>query len=124
MIYNATGRKRPTPFRTLLVLVVQPTGHQQGIRPATDKEPQSEAGFLMGKKVKRSSKMRKVMIRPQDIINAWETDDAYICVTKNGKKWVCERSMLTTSAFEYVESARQNNTPFVTLVLKGKSDCK
>lgn len=70
--------------------------------------------------------MKKVMIRPQDIVNAWETDDAYICVTKNGKKWVCERSIPNNanSAFEYVESARQDNTPFVTLVLKGKSDCK
>ena len=70
--------------------------------------------------------MKKVMIRPQDIVNAWETDDAYICVDSNGKKWVCERSIPNNaySAFEYVESARQDNTPFVTLVLKGKSDCK
>lgn len=70
--------------------------------------------------------MRKVMIRPQDIVNAWETDDAYICVANNGKKWVCERSIpnYATSAFEYVESARQNNEPFVTLVLKGKSEHK
>lgn len=70
--------------------------------------------------------MRKVMIRPQDIINAWETDDAYICVTQDGKKWVCERSMFdrTGSTFEYVQLAKTNNTQFVTLALKGKSDHK
>lgn len=35
--------------------------------------------------------MKKVLIRPKDIKNCWETEDACIIEQYDGKKWVCKK---------------------------------
>lgn len=68
--------------------------------------------------------MKKILLRVKDITNVWETDDACIVETGNGKKWVCERffeSMgLKFATFAYI--ANNDEKEFITLTLKGKSD--
>ena len=36
--------------------------------------------------------MKKILIRPKDIKNCWETDDACIIEQYDGRKWVCEKT--------------------------------
>lgn len=70
--------------------------------------------------------MKKILIRPKDIKNCWETQDACIVEQYDGKKWVCEKF------FYSMEDCKEWNTLFfitshqqeelIQLVLKGKSE--
>lgn len=70
--------------------------------------------------------MNKILIRPKDIKNCWETTDACIVEQYDGKKWVCEKT------FYCSEDCEEWNTMFfirehqsrelIELLLKGKSE--
>jgi len=71
--------------------------------------------------------MKRILIRTNDISNCWETADACIVETKNGKKWVCKKSfkedgMFDWNTFTFIEE--HQNQEFLTLELleKGKSE--
>lgn len=75
--------------------------------------------------------MKKILIRTNEIVNCWETKDACIVETRNGKKWVCKK-ILTIRDDEYmydewdtlVYIQQHQNQEFLTLELieKGKSE--
>ena len=50
--------------------------------------------------------MKKILIRPKDIKNCWETDDACIIEQYDGKKWVCEKTF----------NSNQDNNEWNTMV--------
>lgn len=70
--------------------------------------------------------MRKIMIRPAEIYNCWETDDACIIETTKGKKWVCEKYFVSDedcqkwNTIRFIQSHQKQE--FIELHLKGKGD--
>lgn len=70
--------------------------------------------------------MKKILIRPEDVRNCWETSDACIVEQYDGKKWVCEKFFYSS------EDCNEWNTmlfiklhqdeKLIELLLKGKSE--
>ena len=74
--------------------------------------------------------MKNVLIKPIEIYNCWETDDACIVETTKGKKWVCQKFLDTVIIYDgkVIETTLQfiresQNSELIMLKLKGKSDC-
>lgn len=70
--------------------------------------------------------MSKVLIRPAEIYNCWETNDACIVETRKGKKWICEKTFESNEDFEkwntmtFIQVHQGNE--LIELELKGKRD--
>ena len=71
--------------------------------------------------------MKRILIRPNEIANCWETKDACIVETTRGKKWVCSKTLKEDGVFDWntlVYIEEHQNKDFITLELleKGKSE--
>lgn len=70
--------------------------------------------------------MKKVLIRPKDIKNSWETDDACIVEQYDRKKWICEKffnSDIDNQEWNTMVFIRQHkDDDIIELQLKGKSE--
>lgn len=70
--------------------------------------------------------MKIILIRPSNIINCWETEDACIIEMANNKKWVCEKffvsdvDMQKWNTMLFIKQHQDNR--FIELLLKGKSE--
>lgn len=65
----------------------------------------------------------KVIIRTSAIVNCWNTKDACIIETSNGKKWVCEKTLIGDDRCEWdtITYIEQNqDQEFITFDLKQK----
>lgn len=73
--------------------------------------------------------MKRIIIRPKDIKNCWETEDACIIEQYDGKRWVCEKYLRleknTNNQNDSITSIHIKNhqkEEFVEIHLKGKSE--
>lgn len=70
--------------------------------------------------------MKKILIRPCNILNCWETKDACIVETTNNKKWVCEKTFYSPIDCQewntMIFIKKYSNNTFIELLLKGKSE--
>ena len=75
--------------------------------------------------------MKKILIRPKDIKNCWETKDACIVEQYDGKKWVCEKELpisflvdnqVTNNTLKVIRLMEDNSFIELPLKQKGKSE--
>ena len=75
--------------------------------------------------------MKKVLIRPKDIKNSWETDDACIVEQYDGRRWICEKflesiiyldgtGIITTIGL--IRAIKEDVFLELSLIKKGKSE--
>lgn len=67
--------------------------------------------------------MKKILMRPKDIKNCWETEDACIVEEYNGKKWICEKFYGEDErTFDIVKNSQNATMIELNLLVKGKGD--
>ena len=67
--------------------------------------------------------MKKILMRPKDIKNCWETEDACIVEEYNGKKWICEKFYGEAErTFDIVKNSQNKTMIELNLLVKGKGD--
>lgn len=75
--------------------------------------------------------MKKVLIRPKDIKNSWETDDACIVEQYDGRKWICEKFLdseiyfdkaVITTTIGLIRAVKEDVFLELILIKKGKSE--
>lgn len=75
--------------------------------------------------------MKKILIRTNEIVNCWETKDACIVETRNGKKWVCKKTFVVDSniglcgewnTLTFILSHKNQEFIVLELIEKGKSE--
>ena len=72
--------------------------------------------------------MKKILIRTNEIVNCWETKDACIVETRNGKKWVCKNifepkdDYYEWNTFAYIFKHLHLDFICLELLKKGKSE--
>ena len=79
--------------------------------------------------------MKKILMRPKDIKNCWETEDACIVEEYNGKKWICEKfytdengdilpylfnGIEHSRTFDIVKNSQNETMIELNLLVKGK----
>ena len=73
--------------------------------------------------------MKIIIIRPKDVKNCWETEDACIIEQYDNKRWVCEKffkpqtgklNFITLRTSVHIKKSEKED--FVEIPLKGKSD--